>query len=392
MVHTFDIGMMFCSHDNVVDLMKLFMFSKKTIKEFNIKGYADNNYGSKRKGIKKFSLYRCIERNKGKKGYCERVVGYSFKIQMEPWLFITRKESIDLFECTDENISMLVELFREFMIQYVNNTPYEYLAELQNWNCRRIDYTHNFQFKDERDANIFYRLSKKTSLYRRTKVKKIRDEKIFAQSTAEGNLSNKAMFYNKRNQIEDDYAGMNDDDFEAIMEEAKNVIRFEIQCYKGKVSTIKKKYGLPSRSIIGFLNEDIAKELLIKQYMSSIGDGDFFTLYKAKSRIMHYEGLMRNGRRITKNKREKLIQFMQLVADVRSLYKARSCFREGRRIKNSKVFVKGSDNTFLNRIKDLAYMGINPVAIPRSGKRTNAAGEIVVYDYPQYMVNPISSW
>ena len=392
MVHTFGIGMMFYGREEAMELMRMFKFPRNAIKTFDINGYAVKDMGKIRKGIKNFTMTKCMQRKKGQKKSQGQCIGYSLKIQMEPWLFLTQKASIELFECSEENINRLITLFIDFMFPYIQDTRYAYLSELSRWNCRRIDYTHNLHFDDQRDADTFYRLSKRTSLHQRTDVKRCKDEKMFAQSTAEGNRSNKSIFYDKRAQIEEDYAGMNEDDLDELMESADNVIRYEVQCYKGKVSTIMRKYKLQDRSIIRFLDECIANELLFKQYEASIGYGDLYELYQAKSRIMHYEGTLSKDRQITNSMRIKLVQFMQLVADARGLDKARACFKEGRKIKNSDILVQGSDNTFLSRIKDLAAMGINPVAIPRSGTRKNVAGEVVVYDYPKYLRNPIHSW
>ncbi|MCR5175473.1 MAG: hypothetical protein K6C05_01340 [Anaerovibrio sp.] len=396
MVHTFDIGMLFWGRTEALELMKMLRFSKRSINRFDIKGYAEiDGISAVHKGIKEVTMTKCMEKIAGKKKNQGNCIGYSLRIQIEPWLLITRQPSIELFECTEDNISRLIDVFRDFMAPYVQDTEYAYLADLLKWNCRRIDYTHNIHFKDKRDADTFYRLSKRTSLHQRTKVKRRKDEAMFAQSTAEGNLSNKAVFYDKRAQIEEDYAGMNEDDLDDLMEAAENVIRYEIQCYKGKVSTIKRKYGLPDRSIVRFLDEDIANELLFKRYETSIGYGDFYELSRAKSRIMHYDGTLSNNQPITDLMRKRLIQFMQMVAQVRGLDAARQCFQEGCIIKNSKpqILVKGSDNTFLTRIKDLLAMGINPVPIPRPGKKKNAAGEVTkTYDYPRELENPIHSW
>lgn len=384
MVHTFDIGMMFWEREDAIDIMHTFNFSRPAIRKFDIKGYAYKKMGRIRKGIKYFRMTKCID----KSGKC---MGYSFIVRMEPWLFITQRESIDLFLCSAENIDELTALFSNFMIQYVQGTERAYLSELSLWNCRRIDYTHNFHFDDKRDAETFYKLSKRTSLHRRTREKRISGRSIFNQSTAEANLSSKAMFYDKRAQIEADYAGMDEDDLDELTSSAENLIRYEIQCYKGKISTIMRKYNLSGRSILFFLNEDIANELLFAQYKASIGFGDFYELSRAKSRIMHYEGTLSKGQRITPGMRKNLFQFMQLVADTRGLDKARKCFPEGRTIKNSNIFVQGSDNTFLNRLKDLEAMEINPVPIPRGGSKKNEAGE-VLDDYPKYLRNPIHSW
>ena len=396
MVHTFDIGRMFYRREDVLKLMQMLRFSQRSINSFDIKGYAKiDGISAVHRGIKDVTMTKRMEKIAGKKKTQGNCLGYSLRIQIEPWLLITQQPSIELFECTEDNISRLIDVFREFMTPYVQDTEYAYLADLPNWNCRRIDYTRNIHFKDKREADTFYRLSKRTSLHRRTKAMRIEDESLFNQSTAEGNRSNKSLFYDKQDQIEECFAGMNEDDLDELIESADNVIRYEIQCYKGKISTIKRKYKLPDRLIVRFLDEDIANELLFKQYESSIGYGDFYVLSRAKSRIMHYDGTLSNGRPITKLMRTKLIHFMQLVAQVRGLEAARQCFSEGCIIKNTnpQILVKGSDNTFLTRVKDLTAMGINPVAIPKAGKKTNEAGEVTkVYDYPKELENPIHSW
>lgn len=387
MVHTFVIGQLFYSRADAIEIMHLFGFSQRSIDRFDINGFAKRDMGAVRKGIKNLTMTKCMEQRQGQQPQC---IGYSFTIRMEPWLFITQIESIDIFECSEDNVGRLAEQFYEFVHGFTEDTAHDFLSNIETWSCRRIDYTHNIVFNEhdrreenQRDAETFYRLSKRTSLHQRTAVKRRRDEKMFVQSTAEGNLSNKAIFYDKRAQIEADFCGMDEDDLDDLMESAENVIRYELQCYKGKIGTIKNKYKLPDRSIVRLLDEGISNELLIKQYEKSVGFGDFYVLHRAKAII--------DRSLLSNSSKTKLYQFMQLVSQARGLDKAREQFVAGTELKNSRehIVVQGSANTFRNRIKVLAELNINPVAIPRSGTNSRSGK---VYDYPKELRNPICYW
>lgn len=86
-------------------------------------------------------------------------------------------------------------------------------------------------------------------------------------------------FYNKEYQMHKEfpqYENLND---------AKNIIRLEIQCMTGKTNSLKQKYGWRYRDLINFIDDDLARKTIYSYYEKSVGFEDYYTLEEAKHRI-----------------------------------------------------------------------------------------------------------
>lgn len=134
-----------------------------------------------------------------------------------------------------------------------------------------------------------------------------------------------------------------------ILDAAKNIIRFEVQCKYHKT------YSLSGRAkASGNLNYNKYDSLLMHEvcageiehyFKKTIGMGDWYTLQDAVKLIelQHFSA----------QKTKRLIDALKFVSAYRSLSKA-------------KTAIKGDDlNRFKQTLKDLTRLNINPVTIPK---------------------------
>ena len=309
-------------------------------------------------GIKDFFVLR---RDDDLTGYPQ----YFAILELEPLVMLLGARTVDLFRADPYNVALLKARFQTIMEAYI---PDRWFSSLDSWNCRRVDYTFNFRFDRIQDKLLFLYLTKKTSLHVRRQPKRILCLKIHEQSTAEGNDSVKLLFYDKARQIEETYNNFPIYQKRELMLDAENIVRFEVQCKKGRVLSLQRKYRFPNRNIIHYLNEDIAQEILFDEYTKSVGRGNFFSLYWGKKEI--------DKSNFSAPKKLRLVQLLQLIAQARHVSIAKKQFIVGTRIKRTDIVVKGSAATFRHYLHDLAELGINPMLIPKDWKVTHFTNPI----------------
>ena len=280
-------------------------------------------------------------------------------IEVEPQVMITGRRTIELFRPDRHNNALLERRFADNISVYTTD---EKFINLSNWLCQRIDYTHNFRFDSAEYKNLFLELTRKTSNYFRRQATYIPDIPRSEQSTAERNGSAKVMFYDKQEQLEHLYGGnhhvLTDEEL-AFIRQAENIIRFEVQCYKSRIRNFLNKYNLDSRSILNYLNVDIARNILLTEYERSVGRGEFMYRYWAKKLI--------DSSDLRTSTKDKLFQTMQLIAQARHIESAKNQFiAGGTRIKRTSIVVEGSANTFRNRLNRIRSLGLHPVLIPKN--------------------------
>lgn len=362
MIHTFEIiqslgqeelsDITTCLHFNELEQQQLFGDNRFQIVHRSLNSHHPEN------GIKDFYVLR---RDDDQTGYpC-----YYAIIEIEPLVMIRRKLTVDLFRATPYTLIILQGCFNNVMGSYFTH---ENLVNLSQWQCRRIDYTFNFHFNTSTDKALFLELTRKTSRHVRKQPKRISQLKLKQQSTAEGNKSVKVLFYDKQKQIRDTYNDIPDCQKEELMQSADNIIRFEIQCLKGRVLSLKRKHRFDDKSILHYLNEDIARDVLISEYSNSIGLHDFYSFYWAK-KIITASGF-------TNSKKQRLVQLLQLIAQARHVSIAKEQFIKGTKIKRTEIEVKGSEATFNHYLSDLAALGINSMLIPKERKVTHFTNPI----------------
>lgn len=351
MVHTFEI-IRSISQEDMITALSLFNFDKWKIDKFlnpnKKRSCISKKISYQLVGFKQIVFIKNLIEFAGTQYYCI--------IRLEPLAFIQEKRTIDIFNCTSENVSRLKTKFYQTMSNFFENRLL-FLCILDNWICRRIDYTQNLQFESSEQANLFICLTKKTSQYKRTKKLVMKNHSLY-HSTSEGNKSVKFILYNKHKQIVEHYNDIPQEEKNNLLCVSNGIVRLELQCKKSKVQTIGKK--LNSRCILNYLDEAIANTLINQYYDKAVGYGNFYSFYHAKTIIEKAS--------LAPKAKEKLIQILQLIAQARHVDVAKDQFMKGTKIKRTDIEVKGNSSTFSSRLEELAKLNINPMLIPKDMK------------------------
>ncbi|HIW33168.1 MAG TPA: hypothetical protein IAA29_10320 [Candidatus Paenibacillus intestinavium] len=223
------------------------------------------------------------------------------------------------------------------------------LAEIDDYNIMRIDYCINviterssqymelirrgdvptkFEMKYDHNPQTGKRKRYEDSMYLITRSKDI-----------------KLNFYNKEKQMEGMYS-----EYDKI-EDAQNMLRFEVQCSGTKVNNMKAYYQLESKQLSMFSINQMALETVVGYYVDVVGKEDYVTLSFAKSCI---DSNMNFG---SKDK-IRMIDVLGLINQKRSVYLAREAF-----IKESSNEITAK-KIFNQALKSIKALRINPVTIP----------------------------
>ena len=228
-----------------------------------------------------------------------------------------------------EHIEEVKKIFAE-EVQRIHTS----LPRLEYWTIKRIDYAINIntQYVEEY-IKLFQRGDKPRNfkeLYcSKSKVRKQRDGSFYLISQSV-NIN----FYNKEHERLSQ--NFNKD-------EAKDLLRLEVQCKKPKTNTLKAKYEFDSRHLEYYLNQEISYQQLKYYYTKTIGVGDYYKLSEAIERVQDSN--------YTSKTKEKLINVLKAINRYKSVWKAREKSQY-----NSSCF-----NRYLNKIR---VLGVNPVTIP----------------------------
>lgn len=134
-----------------------------------------------------------------------------------------------------------------------------------------------------------------------------------------------------------------------VMEAARDIIRFEVQCkYRKTYALSHRNKKAKSDNVSNYkvlLSQDACMDRINEYYNKTIGRGNWYTLQAAASLIRSHH--------FNRQKEHRLIDALQFVNQCRSIAKA----KEAR---------QGNDLESFNRtLKDLFAIGINPVTIPK---------------------------
>ncbi len=281
---------------------------------------------------------------------------YFIIFRINPQLMIMRRRTVELFSPSVENNERFFTAFQEAMSTFDDNWA---INDIANFNCARLDMTHDFRFETSEQAKLFMRIIHRTSRYIRSREqKRIKGLSILNQSAAEANKSYKIICYDKQQQVRRTYRGVPPDEMNILLSQVENVVRYEIQCGKRKIYYLKKSNNFQSRSFWYYLNENIIHRNLQKAFHETIGEGNFCYLYRAQQRI--------NNAEMRPSTRNKLNHFLHLISQVGCLSEGKRQFLRGRtiRVDGEDVHVQGTEPTYYSRLRMLRGLGINPVTIP----------------------------
>jgi len=130
-------------------------------------------------------------------------------------------------------------------------------------------------------------------------------------------------------------------DYEDI-EQARNIIRIEVQCKKNKTNYMKYSQGWSNKSLTHFSDEEMCKNTIMFYYKKVVGLGDYYTLAEARSKIL-------DNNKLSEKIKMDMLEVLELVNEKRGVWKARPYY-------NGKDFDK-----ILARLNK---EGINAVTIP----------------------------
>jgi hypothetical protein len=134
------------------------------------------------------------------------------------------------------------------------------------------------------------------------------------------------------------------------LEEARNVIRFEVQCCYSKVyamsRTVKESTGCSESALLfELLSDERCADIIRYYFHKTIGKGNYYTLDGAAAMVRE------QGFRCDKERR--LIDALRQVSESRGIPKAKAKLQPGEL------------NTFKHSLWELHELGVNPVTIPK---------------------------
>jgi len=252
------------------------------------------------------------------------------------------------------------------------------LGDFDSYSMSRSDYCANFNLEE---LQIHCTPAQMMHLLKRGNIPAHFAERTVYHPTSHRKRTDKNSFYLESNSVVincyDKYAQLKGDLSHPCpnKEEAKNIIRFEIQCKYPKLYAMSKNhpvvendvessapifsttqemyefYGDPltyqqiSLPIDNFLSDDVASEVIVKYFKRIIRSGDYYTLAKARHLIELSS--------YPPKKKEKLILALEMTSLNLGIYNAKLKLKESRFLDYNSLLI------------DLDDIGINPVTIPR---------------------------
>lgn len=324
MIHTISIGAKI-SKITYDDLIKKLRQYEKDNKQNTFYYYSND-------GIRELSLFKCKLYKQYAQYFITMIINPRVITEQANSYLVSSKRHIDDLPVAFDNL-----LYRKF--------PGICLPPFQHWNCKRIDYAVDIHtdyveeyiklFNKADSPHWFDDQHKDGSLYRMSKSVTVN-------------------FYDKADQLIKLY---NEQTTEMVPSFPDNILRIEIQCKYSKTSYIKRKLNFQDKSILNYLDEELSAEMILSYYDKVIGGGDYYNFIQAEKIINDSDEKVRM--------KNALIKTLKVIANARSISKAREQFQKGLTIKNTTIFVKGSKDTFNKHLRLLRSMGINPVTIPR---------------------------
>ncbi|ERI07179.1 hypothetical protein [Aneurinibacillus aneurinilyticus] len=226
------------------------------------------------------------------------------------------------------------------------------LPDFLYWKAKRIDYAIDL-LVDQNSIPIYMFLFKKGNipkimLYHDTSLK-------YFDSTTNVYLKSKNItinWYDRYSTLEEKQEKTKKK--YSNIKEAKNLLRFEIQCNNLKIDEIDEYSDFSNNSLFYLLNVELCQKKIEYYYDLIVGPGKYYTLNKAIEII--------DSSIICQRKRMLLRRILESIARTGSVWKAKEEF-----INNQKS-LKHADKEFSKRLNQIRKLNINPVTIPNQYK------------------------
>lgn len=193
-------------------------------------------------------------------------INYVIDARVNPSKVIYRESSIDIYKPSDYDIFQ--DRFNEEIKSY--NLPF--LPDLSGWKAHRVDFTYNIRTSHVKE---YIRLMHKADLRGFT----IKRDQHGHRSMKAGSLyiNNSAVtlnFYDKADEMQKAEGGIRHTPEE--IQQAKDILRIEVQASRDKLSNIKRKQEFTSKQISEFMQQPEAAEDLVIGYVYKVLGGSTY--------------------------------------------------------------------------------------------------------------------
>lgn len=187
-------------------------------------------------------------------------VNYVIDARVNPSKVIYREKSIDIYKPSD--YSLFQDRFNHEIKSY--NLPF--LPPLDGWKAHRVDFTYNIHTPNVKE---YIRLMHKADLRGFT----IKKDQHGHRAMKAGSLyiNNSAVtlnFYDKQDEMQKAEGGTRHTPEE--IQEAKDILRIEVQAGRDKLSGIKRKQEFTTKQISEFMTSPEAAEKLVIDYATKV--------------------------------------------------------------------------------------------------------------------------
>ncbi len=223
------------------------------------------------------------------------------------------------------NVKNYAELEEE--VDRILKSKCELLPKLKKSKLRRLDFCVNAKLDNQEQVKTYIKTMKRANIPTKLNLLMPYDSKAKRRKPLKDCFTLTLKDYVEVS-IYNKYMEMKKEEFgvypEEEMERAKNIVRIELRCMKGKIKELKKKYGIDSISEFMSHGQKIGQELY-KYYLTKIANaGMICTLKEAKNAIDLSEY------------RKKTIKFLkEFVTDCNSCRSVAKCFEKYRQYYSS---------------------------------------------------------
>lgn len=187
-------------------------------------------------------------------------VNYVIDARVNPSKVIYRESAIDIYKPSD------YEIFQQCFNNEIKSFNLQFLPPLDGWKAHRVDFTYNIHTPNVKE---YIRLMHKADLRGFT----IKKDQHGHRAMKPGSLyiNNSAVtlnFYDKQDEMTKAQGGSRHTPEE--IQEAKDILRIEVQAGRDKLSNIKRKQEFTSKQISEFMQQPEAAEDLVISYASRV--------------------------------------------------------------------------------------------------------------------------
>ena len=185
---------------------------------------------------------------------------YVIDARVNPSKVIYREKSIDIYKPSD------YEIFKKRFDEEIRSYNLSFLPSLEGWKAHRVDFTYNLRTPHVKE---YIRLFHKSDLRGFT----IKKDQHGHQSMKAGSLyiNNSAVtlnFYDKFDEMTKAQGGTRHTPEE--IEQARDILRIEVQAGRDKLSNIKRKQDFTTKQISEFMTSPGAAEQLVISYAEKV--------------------------------------------------------------------------------------------------------------------------